>query len=259
MIKGLLSPWLLAFALLPRLLTADQIGRRGPDPGWSPLSRALEITQKTRDLSPLKAELKRFFAAHDRAVKESAVLWLGEVKRELSGSQLDELEMLFVELNPADSMSYGFRVEMANRHLEEGSVEERKEIYLRAVREGSVKLEGVEELSRHVALARAASEGIEGFEPLIAQYSDEINRASPQLGYERAKELLWYLQLRAGANSRSGAVGVHARRLREMDSQRLSELMKKDPAFRKATESTLVEACAAQVSAALSGLRTHHD
>lgn len=214
-----------------------------PNPRWAPLEKAYADAEETRDFALLKEELRKFFTSSDRDTQALGLRWIGHRKDSLTSSEIDDLETFYIRLNPEDTISRGLRVEMAVRHLEESALEHRRATYWKAVRDGSVTLEGVEPISRTSAIARAAFEGIEDFAPLIERYAEEIDRVNPESGYRQSARLLWYVKLRAGAKDRDDALRLHAQRLAEMEDDVFHDLMEKDLAFRSSTRWALELAC----------------
>lgn len=218
------------------------------DSRWAEVEKTFQAAKEGRDFSRVKQELRKFFSSESQDTKALGLRWLGYHRAEITSEELDDFSKLFLDLNSRSSLSEGVRVEMANRHLANAPAEERRAMYLTAVRTGSVKLEGVEKMPRFVALGRAAADGLEEFRPFVEQYREEINTAYPADPYRRSDKLIWMLKLRAGAKDRADAVRLHATRLAEIEDERLARLMDDDPAFREATMNLLQSACEKQLS-----------
>lgn len=227
-------------------LRGDLLGNKGYDARCAPVERAFQAAKETRDLSKVKAELLKFFSSHSQEERELGLRWINYHRDDLTVEERDELDLLYLRANPDESRS--IKGTIALRHLDQAPAEERRALYLTAVRNGSVKLEAVQEITRAVALGRAAVEGLQEFKPFIEQYAAEIDRVFPQHGYRRSNELLWYLELRSGARDSADAIGLHAQRLAEMDGERFASLMNTDRAFRASTEVALAQSCERKLS-----------
>jgi hypothetical protein len=216
-------------------------GIKAYDPRWAPVESAFQAAKETRDFSRVRSELLKLFSSPDQEEKDLELRWISYHKEDLTLGEMDDLDLLFLRANP--DQAYSVKGTIALRHLDSAPTDERRALYLTAVRNGSVKLEAIQEIPRFVALGRAAAEGLEEFKPFVEQYATEIDRAYPQQGYRRSDELLWDLKLRAGAKDRTDALRLHARRLVEMDDERFAGLMRTDRAFRAAAEALLVQGC----------------
>jgi hypothetical protein len=244
-----ITPAVLALMLLglDGQLRGDIVpGNKTYDTRWAAVEHAFQTAKDTRDFSNVKAELLKFVASRSQEEREPGLRWIDYHRDDLTVEERDELDLLYLRSNPDESRS--IKGTIALRRLDHAPAEERSALYLTAVRNGSVKLEAIHEITRAAALGRAAVEGLQEFKPFIEQYAGEIDRVFPQHGYRRSDELLWYLEFRSGARDSRDALELHARRLAEMDGERFASLMNTDRAFRAATEVVLAQGCERKLS-----------
>lgn len=244
-----MTRWLLSWVALASFLAAGVMQADGPAPEnyfdsrWAEVEKAFQASKESREFSRAKEELRKFFSSEGQDLKDLGLRWVYFHKADLNDRELEGLEDLFIELNPANSLSYGVRSTRAWRHFDNAPMEQKAVLYRRAVSNEKAVIEGVVEMPRQAALGLAALDGLEEFRPFIEQYREEIDRAYPADPYRRSEKLLWILKLRAGARDRADAVRLHAARLVEMEDERLARLMDGDPAFREATMNVLQSAC----------------
>lgn len=245
---------LAALALAVAAEAANPSSRNPYDSRWNAAEKAFRMAGQSGDLTEVKNELGKFFASADRDDKSLGLRWIDYHKEDLSGDQRDELESLFIALNPTDTLTRSLRAEMARRHLEAAPVEVRRETYMTAIRSGTVMVESVTEIRRLTALGLAAADGLEEFRPFLEDYAADLNSAYPTMPGNNADYLKVLMDLRAGAKDRQDAVRRHAEKLAAMDAERLAALMAEDTAFRWATRNLAEDVCENQLSVACASL-----